>query len=123
MAGLTGDPTKGAIVEDRSGSTPSESKYVDASIGVGSAKQVAATITSATPVQFTNGIRGVLISARDCDIRWMMGDNTVTANAVTSHWLRKGTSRVFRVGSYTYITAIRDSNAEVDGVLEITELV
>jgi len=88
-------------------------------LGLGGAKSVAAGSTSARVQLATSGIVGVSITATGADIRFALGNSSVTASG-TSHYLPQGQSRDFAVSASQYIAAIR--NGSTDGVLEITEL-
>lgn len=78
--------------------------------------------TISTRVTLTVGCKRVSVRARGCDIRYAVGDNTVTADASTSHFIAQDERLDIAVTGSDSIAAVRESLAVVDGILEITEL-
>ena len=109
-------PSAAAIGNDLRGGAALPSNIL---FSLGGAKRVSAGSTSARVQLATSNIRGVSITAVGADIRYSLGDNTVTASS-TSHYLPQGQSRDFAVSASQYIAAIRAGST--DGTLEITEL-
>lgn len=89
--------------------------------GVTTARKIPSS-TISTRVTLTAGCKRISIRARGCDIRFAVGDATVTANASTSHFIAQDERLDIAVSSGASIAAVRESLAVVDGILEITEL-
>ncbi len=88
----------------------------------GAAKRVT-TDASSDNVQITATARAISIYARGGAMRYAIGPgNTIAADAATGHYLAKGERLEFKVFDPCWIAAIRSSDADADGVLEITEL-
>ena len=85
------------------------------------ARQLAATSTSASAA-LTATVTQVSIRARNCDIRYVVGIGTQTANASTSHFIASGERLDIAVPLGASIGVIRDTAATVDGSLALTEL-
>jgi len=88
---------------------------------VGAARKIPSS-TISTRVTLAAGCKRISIRARGCDIRYAVGDGTVTANASTSHFIAQDERLDIAVSSGASIAAVRESLAVVDGILEITEL-
>lgn len=88
----------------------------------GVARQLAVTTASAS-VALTSTCRRISISARFCDIRYVIGVGAQTANAATSHFIANGERLDVAVPAGATIAAIRESAATFNGSLAITELV
>ena len=85
------------------------------------ARQLTATATSANTT-LTATISRISIRARGCDIRYVVGVGTQTANATTSHFIANGERLDIEVSSGSSIGVIRDTGATVNGSLEVSEL-
>lgn len=85
-------------------------------------RQLAVTTTSAS-VALTATCRRISIEARGCDIRFVVGTGAQTANAATSHFISAGGVKDYAVPAGATIAAIRETAANANGSLEITELV
>lgn len=90
---------------------------------IGASRPLAASGTSAR-VAFTTGLVRVSIKARGAALRYLLGDNTVTASATTSHYLDAGERIEFALdAAQTHIAVIiAASETATSGALEITEL-
>ena len=88
----------------------------------GVARQLTATATSASTA-LTANISRISIRARGCDIRFVIGVGTQTANASTSHFIANGERLDIGVPFGASIGVIRESAATVDGTLAVTELI
>ena len=84
--------------------------------------QLAVTTASASQA-LTTTCRRVSIRARGCDMRYVVGTGTQTANATTSHFIGQDERLDIAVPANAVIAAIRESAATTNGSLEITELV
>jgi hypothetical protein len=85
------------------------------------ARQLTAASTSANTT-LTDSISRISIRARSCDIRYVVGVGTQTANASTSHFIANGERLDIAVPVGASIGVIRDSAATVNGSLAVTEL-
>jgi hypothetical protein len=85
------------------------------------ARQLTAASTSASTA-LTAATTQISIRARFCDIRYMVGVGSQTANASTSHFIANGERLDIAVPLGASIGVIRDSAATVDGSLALTEL-
>ena len=85
------------------------------------ARQLTATATSASTT-LTANISRISIRARSCDIRYVVGVGTLTANATTSHFIANGERLDIAVPFGASIGVIRESAATVNGSLAVTEL-
>ena len=85
------------------------------------ARQLTATATSASTT-LTANISRISIRARSCDIRYVVGVGTQTANATTSHFIANGERLDIAVPFGASIGVIRESAATVNGSLAVTEL-
>ena len=85
------------------------------------ARQLTATATSASTT-LTDSISRISIRARGCDIRYVVGVGTQTANASTSHFIANGERLDIAVPIGASIGVIRESAATVNGTLAVTEL-
>lgn len=65
----------------------------------------------------------ISIKARTCDMRYVVGTSTQTANAASSHFIEAGERLDIAVPLNAHIAVIRDTAATADGKLCITELV
>jgi hypothetical protein len=88
----------------------------------GVARQLTATATSASTT-LTANISRLSMRARGCDIRFVVGVGTQTANATTSHFIGNGERLDIGVPFGASIGVIRESAATVDGSLAVTELI
>lgn len=88
----------------------------------GVSRQLTATVTSANTA-LTANISRISIRARSCDIRYVVGVGTQTANASTSHFIASGERLDIGVPFNANIGVIRDTTATVNGSLEVTELI
>lgn len=88
---------------------------------VGAARKIASS-TISSRVTLTAGCKRISIRARGCDMRYAVGDSSVTANASTSHFIAQDERMDIGVNSGSSIAAIREALAVVDGTLEISEL-
>lgn len=86
------------------------------------ARQLTATATSANTA-LTANISRISIRARSCDIRYVVGVGTQTANASTSHFIANGERLDIAVPRGASIGVIRDTAATVNGSLAVTELI
>jgi hypothetical protein len=87
----------------------------------GVARQLTATTTSQNTA-LTSNISRISIRARNCDIRYVIGVGTQTANASTSHFIANGERLDLAVPFGANIAVIRESTATVNGSLAVTEL-
>jgi hypothetical protein len=85
------------------------------------ARQLAATATSAS-VALTTTCNRISIRARFCDMRYVVGTGSQTANATTSHFIAQDERLDIAVPLNAVIAVIRESTATVNGSLAITEL-
>jgi hypothetical protein len=85
------------------------------------ARQLTATATSANTT-LTANISRISIRARSCDIRYVVGVGTQTANTSTSHFIANGERLDIAVPIGASIGVIRDTAATINGSLEVTEL-
>jgi hypothetical protein len=86
------------------------------------ARQLTATASSQSTA-LTANVSRISIRARTCDIRYVVGVGTQTANASTSHFIANGERLDIAVPFGGSIGVIRDTAASVDGSLAVTELV
>lgn len=86
------------------------------------ARQLTATATSASTT-LTANVSRISIRARSCDIRYVVGVGTQTANASTSHFIANGERLDIGIPFGASIGVIRDTAATVDGSLTVTELI
>ena len=85
------------------------------------ARQLTAAATSANTT-LTANISRISIRARFCDIRYVVGVGTQTANDSTSHFIANGERLDIAVPFGASIGVIRDSAATVNGSLAVSEL-
>lgn len=86
------------------------------------ARQLAVGTASASEV-LTPTCRRISIRARGCDMRYVVGTGTQTANAATSHFIGQDERLDIAVPAGATIAAIRETGATQNGSLAITELV
>ena len=86
------------------------------------AHQLTATASSQSTA-LTANVSRISIRARTCDIRYVVGVGTQTANASTSHFIANGERLDIAVPFGGSIGVIRDTAASVNGSLAVTELV
>jgi hypothetical protein len=86
------------------------------------ARQLTATATSANTT-LTANVSRISIRARSCDIRYVVGVGTQTANASTSHFIANNERLDIGVPFGASIGVIRDTAATVNGSLAVTELI
>jgi len=87
-----------------------------------STRQLTATSSSQNTV-LTSTISRVSLRARGCDVRYVIGVGTQTANASTSHFIGNGERLDLAIPYGANIALIRDTSATVDGSIELTELI
>ena len=85
------------------------------------ARQLAVTTTSASVV-LTNTCKRISIRARNCDMRYVVGVGSISADATTSHFIAQDERLDIAIPLGASIAAIRESSATVNGSLAITEL-
>ena len=88
----------------------------------GVARQLTAGTVSANTT-LTANVSRISIRARFCDIRYVVGVGTQTANATTSHFIANGERLDIAVPFGASIGVIRESAATVNGSLAVTELI
>jgi hypothetical protein len=88
----------------------------------GVARQLTAT-SSSQNTALTANVSRISIRARGCDIRYVVGVGTQTANASTSHFIANGERLDIAVPQGANIAVIREASATVDGSLAVTELI
>jgi hypothetical protein len=86
------------------------------------ARQVAVSTTSASQA-LTSTCKRISIKARLCDMRFVVGTGSLTAVSTSSHFLGQDERLDIAVPLAGSIAVIRDNSSEVNGSLEITELV
>ena len=85
------------------------------------ARQVSVTTTSASTT-LTSTCKRISIRARFCDMRYVVGTGSPTADASTSHFLAQDERLDIAVPLGSSIAVIRESLAVSNGSLAITEL-
>lgn len=107
--GLTNDELRATSVAVEPLGIPSVSRKINAT---GTSSNLALTTTC----------KRISIKA-SCDMRYSISNTSQTANASTSHFIEAGERLDIAVPLNANIAVIRDSDSNVDGVLNISELV
>lgn len=113
-----------SFIDGQNGPTPvsPDTRMPMDPLGVPTVARQLSVTTSSNSVALTAACRRVSIRARGCDMRYVVGVGTQTANASTSHFIGQDERLDIAVPAGATIAAIREAAATANGSLAITEL-